>query len=552
MLAIFIIFLSKPAVVEAATITGEISYAPENQSIDPWNGGEVVITNSYKMYNNEISFNPMFSQTVDFQITWDVPNEITGQKFVNSIKNGSILDIGNQRIPLSPSSFTFSGNTVTYRFSKNDFDFWALLRWLASLIFNPEIAINTNLILDVTTLSDNFESDNSVNKVVTSGKLPPNPQNKLSFTTRFYDRSGTNTAYHNMEIGTWSSYISPWNAVIANGVNGKNDDTQINGTTEVVGIQRVLNGATYKNREVHLSIDSTINPQDYSRVVNLYDKIAVPAATQIDKLGTTDDFFERDGKKYLVRTTSYQYSGNVQGVMLSPVPLIFKQETFLNATLDPLQQEFSENETVSLTGSVESEDENNHYYYKINGGESQSLTNHSEDKKRYSLDITGLSAGTYEITLGVTNKYSLVKELTFSLNIIKEEAKVTHVTKEIDFGKHKIPHPGDRLYSKLPFSIQIVNTYRNNGIWKLDVKIDKVMQTSDGLALPADIFMEQEGKEPIRLGNDFSTIHEIGKGITTPINFKQEEGLFLRMNSSNVRTNDGYTGSLLFVLQAGP
>lgn len=552
---ILVSIFSFPSNSYAISSNGKVTYTPENLQQDPWKGGVVTLEDNYTVNNSDISYNPILSQTIDFKIVWVTPEGISGQQMAQSLTNHSTIEIGNQIVPIDKRLLSYSGNTITYTFNKSGFDFWALLKWLASLLFNPELTIKTRLVLDVNALSKDNEADKSVSKVVTNNKLPPNRLKRLQFSSQFYNRKQQNILNHSTELTTWNSYISPWNVQQANGeVNGKQDDTQTDGTTEVVGINRILNGENYLTRTIQVPITETINPNQYMRVINLYTKTPVTPFLQADSQVISEDIYEENAIPYFSRTTRYTFKGTDGQINLSPVQMLVHQKTFLNLTLQTFPEQLQVNQPFEVTGKVESEGTNDAYYYKIDTG-NRVITENKGKNKEVKIEIEGLSEGKHQITVGVNNEYGLIKEEQFTVNVINEEVKLTSITKEINFGQHPIPKPGDQLFNQNAFSIQVIDTYLSEKNWVLSAKIEKVMQTETQSYLPADLYIEGENKEIIKLSNDFAPIFindRRNNGLTKPIDFKPNQGLFLKMNSANVKTKEAYRGSIQFVLNLGP
>lgn len=546
LIAIIFIF---PIKMYAATpsIFCQTIYTPNDSQKDIWEGGTLRIKNSFIMDNSEITYNPLLSQTVDFKISWSIPEGISSNNFINSIKNDSTIELGNQIVELDKSAFTIDKDTVTYTFSKNEFDFWALLKWLASLIFNSEIVIKTNLLLDVNLLSEDFEFDKSKDHIVTRGKLPPNLNKELSVTIYFYNRKNIKTLNYTSGVPTWNSYISPWNQKIAGSLNnGKEDDTQLDGTTEVNGISHILKGNNFKNRVVDVPISVEINPSEYFRVVNLYEKETLISDFEVSEPSISDKLFEINGIKHLVRTSNYQYFVND----LSPVDIKFNQETTLDFILDTIPTKLADKEEIKLKGKIESEGDINQYYFKVNGEEKQKINNLSTEKGVFFTTIEGLDAGVYEITVGIVNEYSLEKEISFPLEFFKEELSINSISPDIHFGTHKIPNTGDKFYNELPFFIKILDTYQKEKNWRLAAKLNKPLQTDEADFLPAEIYLNKN-----KIDESLTTIfinNKINNGITEPIKFEENEGFYLHMNSSNVKTYETYHGTLQFVIQIGP
>ncbi|WP_368545483.1 hypothetical protein [Enterococcus faecalis] len=552
---IFISFFLFPIKSYAINSGGTVTYIPENIQKDPWEGGNITLEDSYIVRNNDISYNPILSRTVDFKIVWTSPEGITGQQMAQSIADGSTIEIGNQIVPIDKHSFSYSEDTITYQFNKSGFNFLALLRWLASLVLNPELTIKTKLILDVNSLSQNYEVDKSLSKVVTSNKLPPNRQKILIFSSSFYDRNEQKILNHSVDLPTWDSYISPWNKQQANSqINGKPDDTQTDNTTEVLGINRVLKGENYLNRVVQAPITETININDYTRVVNLYTKNIVNSFVQADSKIISEDFYEENNVPHFIRTTSYTFTGNDGQTTLSPVQMLVKQGTFLNLSLNSIPEQLSEYQPFEVTGEIESEGVENKYYYKIDDEQRVPVENRGKDQE-LKIEVEGLPAGKHQIVVGVSNEYDLMKEVQFNVNVANEEVKIISVTPDINFGRHSIPRPYDKLYNEKAFFIQVLDSYLTEKNWVLSAKIDQEMRTASNSILPADIYIKRNDKENIKLTKDFVPIYineKINGGVITPIDFEQNKGIFLEMKSANVKTKEPYYGSIQFVINLGP
>lgn len=441
----------------AISSNGEVTYTPENLQQDPWKGGVVTLEDYYTVNKNDISH--ILSKTIDFKIVWRTPEGVSGQQMVQSLTNPTI-EIGDQIVPIDKSLLSYSENTLTYTFNKGDgFNFWALFKWIASHIFKTELTIKTRLVLDVNELSKNNEADKSVSKVVTNNKLPPNRQKRLQFSSQFYNEEQQNILNHSTELTTWNSYISPWNAQQANGeVNGKQDDTQIDGTTEVVGVNKVLNGENYLTRTIQVPITETINPNEYMRVINLYTKTPVTPFLQADSQVISEDICEENAIPYFSRTTSYTFKGTYGHTNLSPVQMLVHQKTFLNLALQTFPEQLQVNQPFEVTGKVESEGTNHTYYYKIDAGK-RVITENKGKNKEVKMEIEGLTEGKHQITVGVNNEYGLTKEEQFTVNVINEEVKLISITKEINFGQHPIPEPRDQLFNQNAFSVQVIDTY---------------------------------------------------------------------------------------------
>lgn len=290
------------------------------------------------------------------------------------------------------------------------------------------------------------------------------------------------------------------------------------------------------------------------RVINLYTKTPVTPYLQADSQVISEDIYEENAIPYFSRTTRYTFKGTDGQINLSPVQMLVHQKTFLNLTLQTFPEQLQVNQPFEVTGKVESEGTNDTYYYKIDTGNRVIAENKGKNKD-VKMEIKGLSEGKHQITVGVNNEYGLIKEEQFTVNVINEEVKLTSITKEINFGQQPIPEPGDQLFNKNAFSIQVIDTYLSEKNWVLSAKIEKVMQTETQSYLPADLYIEGKNKEIIKLSNDFAPIFINDKrnnGLTKPIDFKPNQGLFLKMNSANVKTKEVYQGSIQFVLNLGP
>ncbi|WP_163654283.1 hypothetical protein [Listeria sp. PSOL-1] len=560
-LGIFILLaVSSPNYVHAASMDSKATYAPANMANDPWQGGTITFDNTANVKGSDITYNPILSQTVDFEMVWQLPTVRDANAWLNALSSQSNLKLGDQTIQLSKDDLVVKDNQLVYTMSTKKFDLLALLKWLANILLgSSDVKIQAHLVFDVGTLSTNA-SDSAFTKLLTTSKLPPTQDKNLPIHSEFFNRTGDLELQQDTSFATWNTYISPWNEEQANSaLNGKEDDTQDGGQTEVTGIDRVLNGDTYKDRLVELPITQTINPTDYMRTVNLFTKEAIlgdsSGISAVSPPQVTDSFSnDASGAPQLERKTIYSFKGqDSDGTALSPVPITFTQNTALKFALD--QTEVSTTGAVTLTGELQTEGKNNQIYYQLEDGEPQKLATFDQSEKELKLTLPELPVGTHSVTLEAENEYGLKQQQTVRVNILEPELNLDAVTSSFDFGENFIPEPGGKLYNQEPFSIQVTDTFPSLRNWTLSAMIDSPLQTETGEQLPADLYINDSSNQPVEITSNLTPLYQnqqVNQGSIEPIDFKSGEGIYLQMNSSNVKTGQQYQGNIKFVLQTGP
>lgn len=418
--------------------TGMI-YTPEkNVEGDYLKGGILDINKNFVVPGTDVVYNAFFRYNLKFKITWTVPEGMTPQQFLNALDmNNTSIWLGDNNLNISRDSFKINNEgKIEYEADNNSFDLLSIIKYLWSLIFGKEKAkISSTVSLDVNQLSDNNPNDFSKNKIVTKGKFPPNKKNELSTIVDFYNRNDQKKSSNTLTISTWSNYISPWNAAKANSdENGKNDDTQVNGSTEVQGISRVLKGTDYKNRQVELPITEKINPSEYIRVVNLYTKQVVPnVPITIDSPNVKENIDKKGDTSFLSRSTTYYYRGKQ---LLSPVPINFLQKSHLKLVLNG-GGSYSEKEEIPVKGMVETEGKSVHYFYRVDQGEEIPLENRCDKPKQLDGSVTGLSTGEHTITIKAVNEFGLYNTAEIHVTIYSGQLSLYSVPNRINFGETK-------------------------------------------------------------------------------------------------------------------
>lgn len=418
--------------------TGMI-YTPEKSPEgDPLKGGALAINQKFSVPGTEVSYNTFFTHYVGFKITWTVPEGITPQQFINALDmNNTSIWLGNNKLEISRDSFEINAEgKIEYKASSNSFELFSIIRYLQSLVFGGGTAeIWSYLHLDVNKLSENNPNDFSIGKIVTEGKLPPNQTNELSSTVTLYGLKDILLRTNRLSTDTWSNYISPWSAEKANSEgNGKKDDTQVDGSTEVLGINRVLKGSDYKNRTVEIPITEKINPLEYIRVVNLFTKQVVPnVPVTIDSPAVKDDIDKQGNTSFLNRSTTYYYRGDQ---LLSPVPIHFLQKSHLKLVVNG-GENYSEKEEIPLKGMVETEGETVHYFYRVDQGEELPLENKSNNPKQLGAIVPGLTAGDHTITIKAVNKFGLYNTAEVRVTVYSGQLSLYSVPNRINFGETK-------------------------------------------------------------------------------------------------------------------
>lgn len=418
--------------------TGMI-YTPEKSPEgDPLKGGALAINQKFSVPGTEVSYNDLFTYHVGFKITWTVPEGITPQQFINALDmNNTSIWLGNNKLEISRDSFEINAEgKIEYKASSNSFEPFSIIRYLWSLVFGRGTAeIWSYLHLDVNKLSENNPNDFSIGKIVTEGKLPPNQTNELSSTVTLYGLKDILLRTNRLSTDTWSNYISPWSAEKANSEeNGKKDDTQVDGSTEVLGINRVLKGSDYKNRTVEIPITEKINPLEYIRVVNLFTKQVVPnVPVTIDSPAVKDDIDKQGNTSFLNRSTTYYYRGDQ---LLSPVPIHFLQKSHLKLVVNG-GGNYSEKEEIPLKGMVETEGETVHYFYRVDQGEELPLENKSNNPKQLGAIVPGLTAGDHTITIKAVNEFGLYNTAEVRVTVYSGQLSLYSVPNRINFGETK-------------------------------------------------------------------------------------------------------------------
>lgn len=443
-------FLSSIISVQAVSTTKESApdleepdtgmiYTPEKSPEgDPLKGGALAINQKFSVPGTEVSYNDLFTYHVGFKITWTVPEGITPQQFINALDmNNTSIWLGNNKLEISRDSFEINAEgKIEYKASSNSFEPFSIIRYLWSLVFGRGTAeIWSYLHLDVNKLSENNPNDFSIGKIVTEGKLPPNQTNELSSTVTLYGLKDILLRTNRLSTDTWSNYISPWSAEKANSEeNGKKDDTQVDGSTEVLGINRVLKGSDYKNRTVEIPITEKINPLEYIRVVNLFTKQVVPnVPVTIDSPAVKDDIDKQGNTSFLNRSTTYYYRGDQ---LLSPVPIHFLQKSHLKLVVNG-GGNYSEKEEIPLKGMVETEGETVHYFYRVDQGEELPLENKSNNPKQLGAIVPGLTAGDHTITIKAVNEFGLYNTAEVRVTVYSGQLSLYSVPNRINFGETK-------------------------------------------------------------------------------------------------------------------
>lgn len=418
--------------------TGMI-YTPEKSPEgDPLKGGALAINQKFSVPGTEVFYNALLTYHVGFKITWTVPEGITPQQFINALDmNNTSIWLGNNKLEISRDSFEINAEgKIEYEASSNSFDLFSIIRYLWSLVFGRGTAeIWSYLHLDVNKLSENNPNDFSIGKIVTEGKLPPNQTNELSSTVTLYGLKDILLRTNRLSTDTWSNYISPWSAEKANSEeNGKKDDTQVDGSTEVLGINRVLKGSDYKNRTVEIPITEKINPLEYIRVVNLFTKqVVTNVPVTIDSPAVKDDIDKQGNTSFLNRSTTYYYRGDQ---LLSPVPIHFLQKSHLKLVVNG-GGNYSEKEEIPLKGMVETEGETVHYFYRVDQGEELPLENKSNNPKQLGAIVPGLTAGDHTITIKAVNEFGLYNTAEVRVTVYSGQLSLYSVPNRINFGETK-------------------------------------------------------------------------------------------------------------------
>ena len=418
--------------------TGMI-YTPEKSPEgDPLKGGALAINQKFSVPGTEVFYNALLTYHVGFKITWTVPEGITPQQFINALDmNNTSIWLGNNKLEISRDSFEINAEgKIEYEDSSNSFELFSIIRYLWSLVFGRGTAeIWSYLHLDVNKLSENNPNDFSIGKIVTEGKLPPNQTNELSSTVTLYGLKDILLRTNRLSTDTWSNYISPWSAEKANSEeNGKKDDTQVDGSTEVLGINRVLKGSDYKNRTVEIPITEKINPLEYIRVVNLFTKqVVTNVPVTIDSPAVKDDIDKQGNTSFLNRSTTYYYRGDP---LLSPVPIHFLQKSHLKLVVNG-GGNYSEKEEIPLKGMVETEGETVHYFYRVDQGEELPLENKSNNPKQLGAIVPGLTAGDHTITIKAVNEFGLYNTAEVRVTVYSGQLSLYSVPNRINFGETK-------------------------------------------------------------------------------------------------------------------
>lgn len=548
-----------PNIAHANTpgFTGSATYTPDPTANDVWSGGKLSLKNEFKVKKVDIQDGELLNKVTKFKIVWKLPPNLTQADIATALSEDSYVLVGTQKGMLKPENFTTTAaGDLEYVLSDKTFNLLALIAWLLTLLLNPDVTIQTNIELDIAKLPGSV-NDYSPNKVLTKGKLPPRDTKTMAFTTEFINVKDVSKGDFTSNLATWNTYLSPWNQVVADStLNGKNDIIPL----EVNGISRVLQGTNYKTRNVQLPIKQNIDISTYQRTVNLFSKTAI--------LGTNNGLVQNrapvvedkitelaNGKKQLIRQSTYNLFGtDGTGTTLSPVPLVFKQETLLDFKLADTQLKIPAGKETKLKGLLESEGTDNKFYYKINGGAAKDLTAIKLDGQNYEFTLPGFSTGTYNVVIGVSNEYKLGKEVGMNVVAQQEELKISSITDTLDFGTHEIPKPGDIFYSETPFLVKVLDTQLTLNKWKVALALESAFQTVDGSFLPADVFLAKNGQKQ-QLTTSLIDVYEntqVNNKVVDAITFKEHEGIHIQMKSSNVLLNREYKGTLKVVLKKGP
>lgn len=560
LIGVLFILLAPSQKVAAAepVMDTKASYLPLEPERDPWGGGNLILDSTVNIDANLISWRSWASAGIDFSIPITVPNDISPDKFVEALQETSYIDVGGTKVTPEKTDFTIDGDKIVYKYNSSRFNMWALIQMVIALfVGDGQTDITAHLEFSVNTLSANNILDTSKDNLVTFGKLPPNINNSLNFSMELYDQHGVFVSKGDAAVTTWSSYISPWNEAQAT-LDGKEDDTQKDeNATEVFGIDFVLNGDNYQSREVSLPITEQLNPGEYIRTINFFTKESLindqNAGIHINqKVNSQTDVNELNLPR-LRQLTSYIFQGtDNNGIALSPVKLDLHQQTVIDMKTDTNTITSGVNEEIKVVGEFFAEGQTNEFYIKGADGVEKTVRVNSLDNNKIEFILPAFTTdGTYPIVLGFVSQYNLRKEVPLTLTIVNEEVKLLSISDNLNFGTHTIPEPGEKLQNQEPFAIEVLDTYVIAKQWKLYVKISKLLQTEQGEQLPGQIYTD-DGQ---RLGNEASLFYQnesSHEGTFTPVNFEKNKGFYLQMDSSNVKVNTDYTGTLDFVLDRGP
>lgn len=526
------------------------------------------VQHRFNIKRDDILTSTLLTNKINFFIEWTLPNNISPKLFVASLTSNSKLVMGTTTIPLTDKNVTISSeanHTIRYTFSDNSVDILTLIKWLLGLNQNS-ITITTLLESNVASLSnEGFTPDKSIDRIVTKGKLPPSENQILSFTADFYNKNNKKILTNTAEIKTWNTYISPWNQEqAASTLNGKLDDTQMDQSTEVIGINRVLNGSNYADRKIVLPITTTVDPKLFYRTINLYTKqvntdmniyhqtsTTADEATQevlIDQENTSQNTSAKKNRSTLNRTTSILFDSET----LSPVPLMITQTTSLTFAIDNLPSQAVVGEQIHLVGQVEADDANIKYSVSIDGTPDVPLENQSVTKNQVMLTLPELTEGTHSLLLKAKNQYT---ETTIDtpVQVEKEEVYIDSHTTKIDFGTHAIPNVDEIISARSVVQLQIFDNYHSVNRWKVSAKISSPLQTAQYELLPADILLHTVNDQTFMLNDEFETIYqneELHLGTFSLLD--DEMPIYLKMYSSNVKAQTQYNGTVEFLLQTGP
>lgn len=557
MLIFHVILIPNIAHANTPGFTGSATYTSDPMANDAWSGGKLSLKNEFKVKKVDVQDGELLNKVTKFKIVWKLPPNLTQADIATALSEDSYVLVGTQKGMLKPENFTTTAaGDLEYVLSDKTFNLLALIAWLLTLLLNPDVTVQTNIELDIAKLPGSI-NDYSPNKVLTKGKLPPHDTKTMAFTTEFINVKEVSKGDFTSNLATWNTYLSPWNQVVADStLNGKNDITPF----EVNGVNRILQGTNYKTRNVQLPIKQNIDIATYQRTVNLFSKTAI--------LGTNNGLVQNrapvvedkitelaNGKKQLIRQSTYNLFGTDDtGTTLSPVPLVFKQETLLDFKLADTQLKIPAGKETKVMGLLESEGTDNKFYYKINGGVVKDLTAIKLEGQNYEFTLPGFSAGTYNVVIGVSNEYKLGKEVGMSVVAQQEELKISSITDTLDFGTHDLPKPGDIFYSETPFLVKVLDTQLTLNKWKVALALESAFQTVDGSYLPADVFLTKNGQKQ-KLTSSLTDVYEntqVNNKVVDAISFKEHEGIHIQMNSSNVLLNREYKGTLKVVLEKGP
>ena len=539
-------------------VTGAVYTPSDNAEGDKFKGGTITLDSKFSVPGTEVAYNAFLKYHVAFKLKWQIPDQIPAHKFIEAIDTGkSKIFLGDHEVPISSDKFKIlNDKEVEYSLSDDSFDLFSLIRYLWSLVFGKGTAeIYSSISLDVNKLSQDFPKDFSKNRPVTQNKLLPDIGNKLMFTVSLYNRNSQFLMQTLLALNTWSNYISPWNAKEASSdINGKDDDTQSDASTEVIGTNRVLRGIDYKNRVIELPITESINPNNYVRVVNFFTKRTVPNfPINIDAPIVKNERSEDGDTAYLKRYSKYYYRGSDPDVLVSPVSIEFIQKTYLTLKVKNIKQQYQEKEQIPVNCEIDTQGTNSDYYFSIDHGKQNVLENHATESNKLKSYISGLNIGHHIITIGVKNEFGLSKEVSFEVNILKGSLCLEKVPESVDFGKIKLSPDKIIKKGKVIGDLIVVDNRTNvqNKAWKVSLKETKRINT-DGVFIS---YINREGKTILineqnqSIENSLST--EPSEDRISDDWTKVDHGIFINVPLSAQKIGN-YVGQLTWTLENIP